>query len=141
MPHRFRIILRSDTRGKITLRSQSTGALRPSGAFLSTVEGLAKCDQSLYTDTILSGASRRQMRTPVRLADGTTCPYGFGWQTETRKDGRQVVWHGGELPGFADYFGRFDERLTIVLLTNGNAVDMPAVGNGLADLYLAGEGR
>jgi D-alanyl-D-alanine carboxypeptidase len=67
-------------------------ALRASGAFLSTVEDLARWDALLYTDTILTDASRRQMWTPVRLTDGTTHPYGFGWHTFTRKDGR--AWCG-----------------------------------------------
>ena len=55
-------------------------ALRPSGAFLSTVLDLAKWDAVLYTDKILSESSRRQMWTPVTLNDGTTSPYGFGWE-------------------------------------------------------------
>ena len=55
-------------------------ALRPSGAFLSTVLDLAKWDAVLYTDKILSDSTRRQMWTPVTLNDGTSHPYGFGWE-------------------------------------------------------------
>jgi D-alanyl-D-alanine carboxypeptidase len=112
-------------------------ALRPSGAFLSTVGDLAKWDALLYTNKFLSEASRREMWKPVRLSDGATHPYGFGWYTEMRKDGRNVVWHGGSLPGFRAYFGRFpDERVTVILLTNGDDGDVMSVANGLADLYL-----
>jgi D-alanyl-D-alanine carboxypeptidase len=111
-------------------------ALRPSGAFLSTVGDLAKWDALLYTNKFLSEASRREMWTPVRLSDGATHPYGFGWYTET-KNGRNVVWHGGSLPGFRAWFGRFpDERVTVILLTNGDDGDVMSVANGLADLYL-----
>jgi CubicO group peptidase (beta-lactamase class C family) len=111
-------------------------ALRPSGAFLSTVGDLARWDALLDTDRILTEASRREMWTPVRLSDGTTYPYGFGWHAETR-DGRRVVWHGGGLPGFTSYFGRWlDERVTVILLTNGDDVDVAAVASGLANLYL-----
>lgn len=45
-------------------------AVRPSGAFLSTVLDLAKWDAALYTDDILSASTRRQMWTPVTLNDG-----------------------------------------------------------------------
>jgi D-alanyl-D-alanine carboxypeptidase len=112
-------------------------ALRPSGAFLSTAGDLAKWDALLYTDKVLSEASRREMWTPVRLNDGTTYPYGLGWRTETLKNGRHVVWHGGSMPGFRAYFGRFPaERVTVILLTNGDDVDVAGVANGVADLYL-----
>jgi D-alanyl-D-alanine carboxypeptidase len=112
-------------------------ALRPSGAFLSTVGDLAKWDALLYTNTILSEASRREMWAPVRLNDGATHPYGLGWYTQTMKNGRNAVWHGGSLPGFRAYFGRFpNERVTVILLTNGDDVDVMDVANGLADLYL-----
>jgi D-alanyl-D-alanine carboxypeptidase len=111
-------------------------ALRPSGAFLSTVGDIAKWDALLYKDTILTEATRREMWTPVRLNDGATHPYGFGWHT-TVKDGRHVVWHGGSLPGFTAYYGRFlDDRMSVVLLTNGGDVDVAAVANGVADVHL-----
>jgi CubicO group peptidase (beta-lactamase class C family) len=47
-------------------------ALRPSGAFLSTILDLAKWDAVLYTDKILNASSRRQMWTAVKLNDGTS---------------------------------------------------------------------
>ena len=112
-------------------------ALRPSGAFLSTVGDLAKWDAALNTDRILSERSRREMWTPVRLNDGTTYPYGFGWHTETLRDGRRVVWHGGGLPGFTSYYARFlDDRLSVIVLVNGDDVDLPSVARGLSDLHL-----
>ena len=111
-------------------------ALRPSGAFLSTVGDLATWDALLDTDRILTEKSRREMWAPVRLNDGTTYPYGFGWHTDTQKDGRRVIWHGGGLPGFASYVARYlDDRVSVIVLTNGDDVDLAAVGRGLADAY------
>ena len=40
-------------------------ALRPSGAFLSTVLDMAKWDAMLYTDKVLSSSSRELMWTPA----------------------------------------------------------------------------
>jgi D-alanyl-D-alanine carboxypeptidase len=115
-------------------------ALRASGAFLSNVVDLAKWEALLYSDTILTAASRRDMWAPVQLSDGATHPYGFGWHAVTTKNGRSIVWHGGGLPGFTSYFGRFiNERVTVILLTNGGDVDAAGVANGVADLYLKGK--
>jgi D-alanyl-D-alanine carboxypeptidase len=112
-------------------------ALRPSGAFLSTVGDLAKWDALLYTTKLLTEASRREMWTPVRLNDGTTANYGFGWQVETRKNGQHVVSHGGSLPGFRSHFARFvDERVTVIVLTNGDDSDAGGIANGIANIYL-----
>jgi CubicO group peptidase (beta-lactamase class C family) len=114
-------------------------ALRPSGAFLSTVLDLAKWDALLYTDRILTESERRQMSTPVRLNGGTTAPYGFGWHVDTvggRLEPQRRVWHGGGLPGFSAQFVRFpDAGVTVILLANGDDVDTASIANGLAALY------
>jgi CubicO group peptidase (beta-lactamase class C family) len=101
-------------------------ALRPSGAFLSTVNDLAKWDAALYTEMPLTSASREQMWTAVPLNDGSSSAYGFGWEVQQR-GGRRCVHHGGALPGFRAYFARFpEERLSFAVLTNGNEA-LPAV--------------
>lgn len=111
-------------------------ALRPSGAFLSTILDLAKWDALLCTDEILSAASRRQMWTNVRLNDGTTDPYGLGWHVDAIR-GRQRIWHGGGLPGFTSHFVRFvDDGLSVVVLANGDDGDVGSIANGVAALYL-----
>ena len=111
-------------------------ALRPSGAFLSTVLDLAKWAAVLDTDTVLSDSSRRQMWTAVQLTDGSTAPYGFGWHVDSLS-GRRRVRHGGGLPGFVSEFERFvEEGLTVILLVNGDDVDLPSIADGVAALYL-----
>jgi CubicO group peptidase (beta-lactamase class C family) len=111
-------------------------ALRPSGAFLSTVLDLAKWDAVLYSEKILRDSSRRQMWTPVTLNDGTSHPYGFGWELGSFK-GRKLVHHGGGMPGFRAEFARFvDDRLTIIFLMNLDDVDRHSILYGLAALYL-----
>lgn len=111
-------------------------ALRPSGAFLSTVLDLVKWDRQLSMNTVLNDASRRQMWTPVRLSNGTTHPYGFGWELGEVK-GHRRVGHGGSLPGFRSDISRYpDDRLTVIVLMNADDVDRGAVVQGIADLYL-----
>lgn len=110
--------------------------LRPSGAFFSTVLDLAKWDAALDANRILSESSRRQMWTPVTLNDGTTYPYGFGWQLDPLNGHRQVH-HGGGLPGFGSQFAKFpDDRLTVIALVNLDDNALEELVSGVAALYL-----
>jgi CubicO group peptidase (beta-lactamase class C family) len=107
-------------------------ALRPSGAFLSTVLDLAKWEAVLQTDKVLNDMSRRQMWSAVQLTNGTAARYGFGWHVDS-VGGHRRVRHGGGLPGFSSEYTRFmDDRLTVIVLTNGDDVDTADIANGLA---------
>ena len=49
------------------------------GALYTNVLDMAKWDEALTQQTLLKKSSYEQMYTPVRLNDGKTYPYGFGW--------------------------------------------------------------
>lgn len=111
-------------------------ALRPSGAFLSTVADLAKWEAALFTDTPLPEATRREMWTPVTLTDGSTSPYGFGWALDPL-NGRRQVHHGGSLPGFISEYTRLvDDGISVVALINMDDADVRVIARGVAALYL-----
>ncbi|MDX2032727.1 MAG: serine hydrolase [Blastocatellia bacterium] len=113
-------------------------ALRPSGAFLSTVLDLAKWDAALYTDRILTSAMREQMWKPVRLNSGATYPYGFGWEVGA-VGGHRRVQHGGSLPGFRATIARYlDDKLTVIVLTNGDNANPGRIALGIAELFIPG---
>jgi D-alanyl-D-alanine carboxypeptidase len=113
-------------------------ALRPSGAFLSTVLDLAKWDAALRTEKILKQSTLNQMWTPLTLNNGKTHPYGFGWELESVAGHKQVN-HGGSLPGFRSQLARFvDDKVTVVVLTNGETVDAAAIAVGVANFYIPG---
>lgn len=117
------------------LEVKESTALRPSGAFLSTVLDMAQWDAVLYTEKVLSESTRRQMWTPVTLTDGSSHPYGFGWELGSYR-GRKLVHHGGGGPGIATEFARFvDDRLTIIVLINLDDVDVEAIMYGVAAFY------
>jgi D-alanyl-D-alanine carboxypeptidase len=117
-------------------RAPEWAALRPSGEFLSTVLDTAKWDAMLNTDAILTEATRREMWTPVRLNDGTTSGYGYGWQLATNR-GRTQVYHGGGGPGARASFTCFlEDRLSIIVLINMDDVDIYTIVQRLAALYL-----
>lgn len=113
-------------------------ALRPSGAFLSSVLDLAKWDAALYTESILKPSIRDQMWAAVKLNNGTSHPYGFGWELDT-VGGHKLVRHGGTLPGFRAELARFvDDKLTIIVLANGNNAEPASLSLGVAALYIPG---
>ncbi len=112
-------------------------AVRPSGAFFSTVEDLARWEAVLLTDAVLDEATRTQMWTDVRLNDGSPAGYGFGWSVGTLA-GRSAVHHGGSLPGFRAFYLRFvDDRLAVIALGNGDDADMQALALGVATRVLS----
>ena len=111
-------------------------ALRPGGGFLSSVLDLAKWDAALYTDKVLTEATRRKMWTPVTLNNGNTYPYGFGWMLGER-NGHRYVQHSGGMPGTRANLSRFlDQELTIILLMNLDDVDIEPIVAGVAAQYL-----
>lgn len=95
-------------------------ALRPSGAFTSTAEDMAKWEKSLVAGTFLTQRSRELMWTRARLNNGQEAPYGFGWRLE-EVNGMREIGHAGSLPGYRAYYARYpDQGLTIIALANAN---------------------
>jgi len=111
-------------------------ALRPSGAFLSSVSDLAQWDAALSSGQVLADSSRQAMWTPVTLNTGSTVPYGFGWMFGCFK-GHRLVHHPGGMPGTRADLARFpQDSLTIIVLMNLDDVDIDALVFGIANLYL-----
>jgi CubicO group peptidase (beta-lactamase class C family) len=120
-------------------------ALRPSGAFLSTAQDMARWEAALHQENILTRASREAMWTPTRLNNGATYGYGFGWELDSL-DGRLRIKHGGALGGFRSIYMRFPhEDIAVVVLTNLGRNGDPAgftpasIAEGVARLYLGME--
>lgn len=117
-------------------------ALRPSGAFLSNVLDLAKWDAALYTDKILKQSSRDRMwqpfiQTNVGSNGSAAIFYGFGWEITTLAAGHRKIYHGGSLPGFRAAIARFvDDKLTVVILTNGDNANPGPMADVVAALYI-----
>lgn len=96
---------------------------------------LAKWEAALNTSQYLSAESRERMWTPVRLTNGTTYPYGFGWTVDTLQGYRRIH-HGGSLPGFRAEFARIPEAgLAVIVLTNADGAVPEAMAREIL-LYL-----
>jgi CubicO group peptidase (beta-lactamase class C family) len=121
-------------------RSPDFLAVRPSGAFLSTVLDLAKWDAALYEDRVLARSSREAMTTPVRLTGGSPYGYGFGWALDS-VDGHWRVHHGGSLPGFRAEMARFpNDSLTVIVLGNSDSARPDLIARDVARIYLSAAG-
>jgi CubicO group peptidase (beta-lactamase class C family) len=123
--------------GKRFQRAREWG-LRPSGAYVSSIDDLAKWDAALLRDVPLSQVSKTAMWTATPTPTGDRFGYGFGWQIDTRA-GQRVIYHGGGRSGFKAYFARFpDNHLSFVVLTNAGQCDPEPILWKVAATWLPG---
>lgn len=89
-----------------------------SGGVYTTLDDLYRWDQALYRDVLVGRDTLEEAFTPMRLNDGETTDYGFGWRLDEH-DGHRRVRHGGSWVGFRTHIARCpDERFTVVILSN-----------------------
>lgn len=97
------------------------------GVIYSTLDDLYAWDRALYTNKILTEASRKKMFTPGMRN------YGYGFVIDSL-EGHFRIWHNGGIPGFSTNFSRFvnDDICTVVFSNNANNTDFVAIA--LADI-------
>jgi CubicO group peptidase (beta-lactamase class C family) len=101
------------------------------GSIWSTAGDLARWDRAVAGGEILSAAAWAAMFTvhaPVEDDDGVvrTEGYGYGWFIGSSADGRRLVYHPGDNPGFRSInvvFPDDDVRLAVLSNEGGNALD------------------
>ncbi len=124
-----------DTRNGQIQSAEIWPALRPSGAFVSTVLDFAKWDAALNGNSLLNQASREQMWIPAKLASGQTKAYGFGWFLDPW-NGHRRVYHSGGVPGFVAEFQRFtDEGISVIVMANIGNRDLSDIAVRVAGFY------
>jgi CubicO group peptidase (beta-lactamase class C family) len=108
-----------------------------SGSVYSTVEDLARWDESFYTAALGDQDLLRLVQTPGRLNDGTELSYAFGLFVD-RWRGLRRVQHGGALAGFRAAIMRFpDERFSAIVLCNFAQANADGYAMRIAEVYLA----
>ncbi len=107
------------------------------GSLYFTIEDLARWDKALEARKFLSQASYEQMWSPVKLNNGNTAPYGFGWRIAKTDSGHQMQEHGGAWQGFASYIARYpDDHLAVAVLSNRAGASAGYIAKRVAGLYL-----
>ncbi len=104
------------------------------GSLYLSVLDLARWDAGLRAGRLLKKESYDLMWSPVRLVDGTTYPYGFGWRLDVQR-GDRVIEHGGSWQGFRTAIARYPARnLTVIALANLDAAEPERVVAAVAGL-------
>jgi CubicO group peptidase (beta-lactamase class C family) len=102
------------------------------GALYFSLNDLLAWDAGVRAGRVLSAASWNAVFEPVRLNDGKTHGYGFGWAIGTR-GGETVYRHGGAWQGFKTHYARFHRgNLSIVVLANLQQADPGTIVDSIA---------
>ncbi|MGI9530951.1 serine hydrolase [Lutimonas sp.] len=106
------------------------------GGIYASLEDLQKWDRILYTDKIISEASKKEAFSPFVLKNGDTTDYGFGWFLDKSLTGKKVVYHSGGWVGFGTYIYReIEEDNCLILLTNNSKGFPSAAVNGVKNIW------
>ncbi|WP_245564972.1 serine hydrolase domain-containing protein [Spirosoma panaciterrae] len=98
------------------------------GRISSTAEDLLKWDRALYTSKLVSQQTLAEAFKPAQLTNGTSSPYGFGWELTQNDTLGKVVQHSGDNPGYKTEIIRFIEAdKTIIVLCNNAHEKMPEI--------------
>ncbi len=111
-------------------------ALRPSGAFLSTIPDLLKWEMLMQEYKLLSKENWEQMWIDTVRTDTNSNAdyYGYGFSVTTFKN-RLLVSHGGSLPGFRSIYFRFPaDKTAIIILTNSDHTNAAVIAKGISEI-------
>jgi len=121
------------------LNEENYIALRPSGAFQSTITDMLKWEMLIQNNQLLSKANWQLMysdteKTNLPFVEGSPVFYGYGWNVCTYRN-KILVFHAGSLNGFRTIYYRFpSEKTAIVILANSEPSDLAPLAQSLARL-------
>jgi CubicO group peptidase (beta-lactamase class C family) len=104
------------------------------GALYFTIRDLIHWAVALNHRRVPSAAALDTAWTPVRLNDGATYPYGFGWGIFDQR-GQLRIAHSGAWQGFKTAIARYPESaraLTVIVLANLAEAQVSAIAFGIA---------
>ena len=89
------------------------------GRISSTSSDLLRWDRALYSERIIKQLTLEEAFTPARLNNDSLSYYGFGWDIRTSQNGKRIVRHNGDNPGYKTQIIRhLDEDKTLIVLCN-----------------------
>jgi CubicO group peptidase (beta-lactamase class C family) len=89
------------------------------GRISSTSLDLLKWDQALYSEKIIKQKTLAEAFMPARLVNDSLSYYGFGWDIQISPNGKRIVKHNGDNPGYKTQIIRhMDENKTLIVLCN-----------------------
>jgi CubicO group peptidase (beta-lactamase class C family) len=113
-----------------------TSSVLGDGGIYSSTSDLAKWDQALYTDELVSAPTRELAFSGVTATDIAGTEYGFGWFIG-RYRGLKELWHYGETVGFTTRISRFpDKQFTSIILANRSEASIGTIPHLIAERLL-----
>jgi CubicO group peptidase (beta-lactamase class C family) len=104
------------------------------GALYFSVNDLAAWERALVARSFLSPEHFAAWWTPVRLANGTTSGYGFGWSLGEQR-GERLIEHGGSWQGFRTMIARYpDQGVAVAVLANLDEAEPETMVHEIAGL-------
>jgi CubicO group peptidase (beta-lactamase class C family) len=115
-----------------TQTSSTLGA----GGLVSSVHDMARWDEALYGNQLLSEASKTAMWTTAVLPNGDDTGYGFGWSVAQYR-GSRALGHNGQVAGFVASFVRLpDAGVAIVVFANRYRASSGQLRDIVAETFL-----
>ncbi len=105
------------------------------GALYLTALDMSHWAEGLNGNRLLNPESFKLMWTPVKLNNGTSFPYGFGWRLGYQRAHR-VIEHSGHWQGFSTAICRYpDFGLTVIMLANLADVSSLTIAEEIAGIH------
>lgn len=110
-----------------------------SGSVVSNTEDIFRWFQALNANRILPGEEKEKLFQKYTAGFDEDTSYGYGWYIEKLKDGSDLIFHGGDNPGYHSEFRWYvkDNRMIIILANyeifepDGVAVQKRVIANNI----------
>src|ERR1700704_6584335 len=111
----------------------------PGGGWLSSAEDMAKFEVAMFSDSVVSRATRDAMWTSQKTSEGKETGYALGWGTG-KELGVIDVGHGGGQQGTSTFIMMIPERRAgVVVLMNIDGADSSGLATELMKILLGAE--
>ncbi len=106
------------------------------GALYLTAKDMVAWEAGLSSGKLISKAGYDAMWAPVKLNNGTTHPYGFGWMfANVNVNGNRIIEHGGSWQGFKAHIVRYpDNKLAVIVFANLAQANPTVIAHGIAGI-------
>lgn len=113
------------------------------GGIWSTLDDLALWDEAVRAKKLVKAETWKEALTPVRLPNGKTVDYGFGWGLTVEGQKVTEVWHEGGGGGFSTLNSIYlQNKLCVVILCNIDDFDyLSAIDEAIHEIYLGNRGH
>lgn len=106
--------------GFVPCEAMSMSQAYAAGALVSNVDDMARWENAIANGKLISLANWTKAFTPYRLADGSSCSYGYGWEVCTLQQ-QPMLAHSGGINGFMTCALRLPEdKLFVAVLSNAD---------------------